>query len=57
MAKKPKKQKPNNQLHKVYTVSGDKLELKNKKCPKCNVFMADHKDRISCGKCGYMEKK
>ncbi|MBI5227974.1 30S ribosomal protein S27ae [Candidatus Micrarchaeota archaeon] len=28
-------------------------------CPKCGagVHLADHKDRRSCGKCGYFEKK
>lgn len=28
-------------------------------CPKCGpgVRLAEHKDRISCGKCGYMEKR
>ncbi len=28
-------------------------------CPKCGsgVRLADHKDRLSCGKCGYFEKK
>ncbi len=33
---------------------------KNKKtCPKCGpgVHLAEHKDRRSCGKCGYYEKK
>lgn len=32
---------------------------KNKTCPKCGagVFMANHKDRDACGKCGYTEKK
>ena len=29
---------------------------KNQLCPKCNVFMANHKDRKSCGKCGHTEK-
>jgi small subunit ribosomal protein S27Ae len=30
-----------------------------KSCPKCGlgVRLADHKDRRSCGKCGYFEKK
>ena len=30
---------------------------KNKFCPKCGagVFMAKHKDRLTCGKCGYTE--
>ena len=28
-------------------------------CPKCGsgVRLADHKDRVSCGKCHYFEKK
>lgn len=28
-------------------------------CPKCGpgIFLADHKDRQSCGKCGYMQAK
>ncbi|MBI5223575.1 30S ribosomal protein S27ae [Candidatus Micrarchaeota archaeon] len=30
-----------------------------KSCPRCGsgVTLADHKDRRSCGKCGYFEKK
>lgn len=30
-----------------------------KSCPKCGsgVRLADHKDRYSCGKCKYYEKK
>jgi len=32
---------------------------KGKQCPKCGpgVKLADHKNRNSCGKCGYYEKK
>lgn len=32
---------------------------KKKTCPRCGagVHLAEHKDRFSCGKCGYMEKK
>ena len=43
----------------VYKVDGDKLERKNQFCPRCSggVFMADHKDRMACGKCGYTEMK
>ena len=42
-----------------YDVSTGVLKRKAKFCPKCGpgVFMANHKDRASCGKCGYMEKK
>ena len=41
-----------------YEVSGDSLKRISKSCPKCGTgfFMAAHKDRRSCGKCGYMEK-
>ena len=41
----------------AYEVSGDKLTRKRPVCPKCGpgVFMATHKDRVSCGKCGYTE--
>ncbi len=44
-------------MYKIYEVSGTKAKAKNKTCPKCSVFMANHKDRWTCGKCGYMEKK
>ncbi len=42
-----------------YEISGDTLRRKNKTCPKCGpgIFLAEHKDRVACGKCGYMEKK
>ncbi len=52
-----KKKRP--QIHDKYVVSGGNLTRKNKTCPKCGaaVFLANHKDRWICGKCGYMEKK
>jgi ubiquitin-small subunit ribosomal protein S27Ae len=42
-----------------YEISGSSLKRKNRNCPKCGpgVFMAGHKDRWTCGKCGYMEKR
>jgi small subunit ribosomal protein S27Ae len=42
-------------INKYYEVKGDKVERKKKTCPKCGpgVFMAEHKDRWHCGKCGY----
>ncbi|MEK6843385.1 MAG: 30S ribosomal protein S27ae [Candidatus Micrarchaeota archaeon] len=36
--------------HKAY-------DFKRRKCPKCASGLANHADRLSCGKCGYMEKK
>lgn len=54
----PKKKKTHKYAS-VYEVAGDKVKRKNKSCPKCGsgVFMAGHKDRWTCGKCGYMEKR
>ncbi len=45
--------------HKFYTISGNKVERKNKSCPKCGqgVFLAEHKDRVTCGQCHYTEFK
>jgi small subunit ribosomal protein S27Ae len=58
-AKKEKAKKEGYKIYKAYKVSGDVIESKNKTCPKCGkgVFMANHSDRWTCGKCGYMEKK
>ena len=41
----------------LYSVEGGSLKRKTKFCPKCGpgVFLAIHKDRVSCGKCGYTE--
>ena len=50
--KAPRKTKPS----KKWTLyEGGKR--KNKFCPKCGagVFMAKHKNRYTCGKCGYTE--
>jgi len=55
MAKKQKKQKKVLKIHTLYQISGNKIERKNKFCPKCKVFMGKHKDRWSCGSCGYTE--
>ena len=40
-----------------YEIKGDKLERNRQFCPKCGVgvFLAQHKNRVSCGKCGYTE--
>ncbi len=54
--KKEKVKKPFNR-YKMYSVSGDKVERKNKLCPKCDSYLAAHKDRMTCGKCGYVEMK
>lgn len=42
-----------------YKVEGGKLVRARKFCPKCGpgTFLAEHSDRLSCGKCGYTEKR
>lgn len=43
----------------LYKIDGSKLTRGSRFCPKCGqgIFMASHKDRYTCGKCNYMEKK
>ena len=43
----------------LYKVEGGKLVRLRKACPKCGAgtFLAEHKDRNSCGRCGYTEFK
>jgi len=50
-AKRPQKKWTN------YEIKGDTIVRKNKSCPKCGlgVYLANHKERLSCGKCGYTE--
>jgi len=57
MAKPQKKPKRTSKTSDNYDTAGE-LKRKNKFCPKCGsgVFLAQHKDRVTCGKCHYMEK-
>jgi small subunit ribosomal protein S27Ae len=43
----------------IYKVENDKLIRQRRFCPKCGpgVFLAEHEDRFTCGKCGYTEFK
>jgi len=38
-----------------YKIEGDKLIRTHRSCPKCgpSVFMAEHYDRFTCGRCKY----
>ncbi len=40
-----------------YKIKGDRLERTHQSCPKCGAgtFLAQHADRVSCGRCGYTE--
>jgi len=51
--RKPKK---TSAKYKKYKVEGDKV-VRGKSCPKCGVpvYLAQHKNRLTCGKCGYTE--
>jgi len=42
-----------------FKVEGNRVNRIRKHCPKCGpgVFLAEHKNRFSCGKCGYTEFK
>jgi ubiquitin-small subunit ribosomal protein S27Ae len=52
---KPKAPKRRIQAHKLYTVEGDSLSRLRRECPRCGkgYFMAQHKNRLTCGHCGY----
>ena len=55
MAEEKKERKKHSE--KLYKIEGDKVIRVNKTCPKCGpgVFLARHKNRLTCGKCGYTE--
>ncbi|NOZ81289.1 MAG: 30S ribosomal protein S27ae [DPANN group archaeon] len=60
MAKEqPKKDKPKKGVWQLYEVKGDTLVRKNPWSPKKGPgsFMADHKNRQTCGASGYTEFK
>ncbi len=54
--KKQRKNKEPSKLWEHYKMVDGKL-VRDPMCPKCSVFLAQHKDRLTCGKCGYTEFK
>jgi len=44
---------------KLYKFEGDELKRLRPHCPRCGpgVFMAEHENRLACGRCGYTEFK
>jgi len=46
-------------LQKLYQVKDGQVLRLRQHCPKCGpgIFLAQHKDRTSCGNCGYTEFK
>lgn len=55
-AKKKRKESP---VYKFYQVKGGKVDRLRKECPRCGrgVFLGEHRDRLTCGKCGYTSYK
>ncbi len=43
----------------IFKVEGGSIKRERRHCPKCGpgVFLAQHNNRFSCGKCGYTEFK
>lgn len=41
--------------YELYEVENGEVNRLKKSCPRCGagIFMADHGDRLACGKCGY----
>jgi len=57
--KKEKKKHPKHLKSTLYEIKGESVERKRRSCPKCGpgILMAEHKNRLNCGKCGYTEFK
>jgi ubiquitin-small subunit ribosomal protein S27Ae len=53
------KKGPSGDLQKLYQVKDGQVLRLRQHCPKCGpgIFMAQHKDRTSCGNCGHTEFK
>jgi small subunit ribosomal protein S27Ae len=52
----PVKKGKSYQIYKAYKIEGGRLIRKGGMCPKCEgSLLGLHKDRKSCGKCGYTE--
>lgn len=52
-----KEKKTEVSISKFYKITDNKVERTRRECPRCGkgVFMAVHKDRLTCGKCSYTE--
>jgi len=57
--RKEKKPKANVQVWKLYKLEGETATHLRKECPRCGkgYFMAEHRDRLSCGHCGFTNFK
>ncbi|MEM1574440.1 MAG: 30S ribosomal protein S27ae [Nitrososphaerota archaeon] len=53
------KKKEKNKIWEKYEIKNGKIIRKKRFCPRCGpgTFMAEHKERYTCGKCSYVEYK
>lgn len=54
-----KKKKFSPKVWKYYKIEGETLQKLKKDCRRCGkgVFLAEHKDRFTCGTCGFTQFK
>ena len=54
-----KKERVESPAYKSYQEKGETVNRLRKECPRCGrgVFLAEHRDRLTCGKCGYTSFK
>jgi len=57
--KAEKKKKDEKGVHALYKIEGEKVTRLRPTCERCGVgyFMANHKDRYTCGHCGFTRYK
>ena len=58
-AKLEKKKKEERGVHALYKIEGEKVTRLRPTCERCGpgYFMANHKDRYTCGHCGFTRYK
>lgn len=55
----PRKERDKSKRYELYEVEDGEVKRLRKPCPRCGsgIFLADHGERLACGKCGYTEFK
>jgi small subunit ribosomal protein S27Ae len=56
---KEKKKKEEKGIHAMYKIEGEKVSRLRPTCERCGIgyFMGEHKDRYTCGHCGFTRYK
>ena len=57
--RKQKAKKASTPIYKFFPVKSGAVARLRKECPRCGrgVYLGEHKDRLTCGKCGYTSYK